>query len=91
MNRFTVSITGTGAHAKPHTRPQSAQDNGVVPLAFDDVPFEIERFRDSAGARHRCRRCGAMETFLDEIPLTGQASLWQCNDQDRCAENVGYP
>jgi alpha-D-ribose 1-methylphosphonate 5-phosphate C-P lyase len=81
-------LFGAGREKKLYAVPPFTE---VVPLAFDDVPFAVEAFRDRAGARHRCRRCGAMDTFLDEIPLTGQPSSWQCNDQDRCAENVGYP
>jgi len=80
-------LFGAGREKKLYAVPPFTN---VVPLAFDDVPFEVERFRDVAGKRNRCQRCGADDTFLDEIPLTGQASRWQCNDQDRCSENLGY-
>jgi alpha-D-ribose 1-methylphosphonate 5-phosphate C-P lyase len=60
----------------------------VVPLAFDDVPFEVERFAAPGGGRHRCGRCGATDTFLDEIPLPDGTRRWQCNDQDRCDERM---
>jgi alpha-D-ribose 1-methylphosphonate 5-phosphate C-P lyase len=79
-------LFGAGREKKLYAVPPFTD---VVPLAFDDIPFEVERFRDAAGVRHRCQRCGAADTFLDEIPLPGQPSHWQCNDQDRCAENMG--
>jgi len=81
-------LFGAGREKKLYAVPPFTD---VVPLAFDDVPFEVERFQDASRIRHRCQRCGAVDTFLDEIPLPGAASRWQCNDQDRCAEKMGYP
>ncbi len=81
-------LFGAGREKKLYAVPPFTD---VVPLAFDDVPFEVERFRDAAGVRRTCQRCGAGDTYLDEIPITGQPSRWQCNDQDRCSENLGYP
>ncbi len=89
LHRSRVAhLFGAGREKKLYAVPPFTD---VVPLAFDDVPFEVERFRDAAGVRNRCQRCGATDTYLDEIPQPGQSSRWQCNDQDRCAENMGYP
>ena len=89
LHRSRVAhLFGAGREKKLYAVPPFTD---VVPLAFDDVPFEVERFRDAAGVRNRCQRCGTADTYLDEIPQPGQASRWQCNDQDRCAENMGYP
>jgi alpha-D-ribose 1-methylphosphonate 5-phosphate C-P lyase len=89
LHRSRVAhLFGAGREKKLYAVPPFTD---VVPLAFDDVPFEVERFRDFDGSRHRCQRCGAADTYLDEIPLPGQPSRWQCNDQDRCAANMGYP
>jgi alpha-D-ribose 1-methylphosphonate 5-phosphate C-P lyase len=55
----------------------------VVPLTFDDVPFEVER---SEGAC--CHRCGAgvgadAESYLVELPGVA-GSRWVCSDTDWC-------
>jgi alpha-D-ribose 1-methylphosphonate 5-phosphate C-P lyase len=63
----------------------------VEPLAFDDLPFQVERFLGPDGRRLACARCRAEDTYLDELPLPGGGRRWQCNDQDRCAERLGYP
>ncbi len=58
----------------PHTR--------VVSLAFEDVPFEKERFKGK-----RCRLCGSGNTYLDEMfdSATG-AVFYQCSDTSYCRE-----
>ena len=89
LHRSRVAhLFGAGREKKLYAIPPFTE---VVPLAFADVPFEVERFHDASGVRNRCQRCGAADTYLDELPLAGAASRWQCNDQDRCAENLGYP
>jgi alpha-D-ribose 1-methylphosphonate 5-phosphate C-P lyase len=61
----------------PHTR--------VVPLAFEDVPFEKESFQGK-----RCRLCGSEHTYLDEFydGATGKA-YYQCSDTAYCREVRG--
>lgn len=67
----------------PHTRAE--------PLAFDDVPFRIEDFRDEKGRRRACARCGATDTFLDEFFDETGSKRWQCSDSDHCAQRrLGY-
>lgn len=81
-------LFGAGREKKLYAVPPFTD---VVPLAFDDIPFEVERFRDEHDRRRACARCAATDTYLDEIPQVGQPSRWQCNDADRCAERLGYP
>lgn len=81
-------LFGAGREKKLYAVPPYTD---VVPLAFADVPFEVERFRDRDDHRRTCARCGVADTYLDEIPRVGQSARWLCNDQDRCAERQGYP
>ncbi len=56
----------------------------VVPLAFEDLPFEVER-----QPSERCDRCGASGVFLDEIPGEGgMPPRWVCSDTDRCDQEL---
>jgi alpha-D-ribose 1-methylphosphonate 5-phosphate C-P lyase len=80
-------LFGAGREKKLYAVPPFTD---VVPLAFDDIPFQVERFADADGQRHRCARCRADDTYLDEIPLPDGSRRWLCNDQDRCAERLGY-
>lgn len=77
---------GAGREKKLYAVPPHTP---VVPLSFDDIPFQVERFRSADGRRHACAACGADDTYLDEIPLPDGSRRWQCNDQDRCAEKRG--
>lgn len=58
----------------PHTR--------VIPLAFEDVPFETEDFTGK-----RCRLCGAENVYLDEIfdEETGK-KVYECSDTGYCTK-----
>jgi alpha-D-ribose 1-methylphosphonate 5-phosphate C-P lyase len=60
----------------PHTR--------VEPLAFDDVPFQVEH---TPGAS--CAYCGADDTYLVEEPSADGGVRWLCSDTDFCARNRG--
>ena len=89
LHRSPVAhLFGAGREKKLYAVPPFTD---VVPLAFDDIPFAVEGFRDAAGKRQVCATCGAADTYLDEIPQVGRPSRWLCNDQDRCAERQGYP
>jgi alpha-D-ribose 1-methylphosphonate 5-phosphate C-P lyase len=60
----------------PYTRAE--------PLAFDDVPFRVEDFTDESGQRRACERCGATDSFLDELIDDDGHKHWQCSDSDYC-------
>lgn len=73
----TLFLFGAGREKRiyaipPHTR--------VEPLEFDDHPFRVETFTDK-----RCARCGAADTFLDEVidNASGTRSYF-CSDSGYC-------
>ena len=76
-----LTLLGAGREKRiyavpPHTR--------VVPLTFDDVPFEVEH---TEGAR--CRHCGTDAAYLVEVPATDGTSVWVCSDTDHCRRTRG--
>lgn len=58
------------------------------PLAFDDVPFRVEDFRDEHGQRRCCVRCESSASFLDEILAEDGSKSYQCSDSDYCNEQL---
>lgn len=64
----------------PHTKAE--------PLAFTDVPFRVEDFRDGAGRRRACARCGCTDSFLDEFSDDTGSKVYQCSDSDWCDEQL---
>lgn len=72
-----LSLFGAGRAKRIYAIPP---ETSVVPMTFDDVPFEVER---SAGAS--CRRCGATEAFLVATPSASGGEHWACSDTSWCA------
>ncbi|HWQ78656.1 MAG TPA: alpha-D-ribose 1-methylphosphonate 5-phosphate C-P-lyase PhnJ [Anaerovoracaceae bacterium] len=72
-------LFGAGREKKIYAVPPHTK---VVSLAFDDVPFERESFHGK-----KCRLCGSMGTYLDEMfdPVTGE-KFYQCSDTSYCTE-----
>lgn len=59
------------------------------PLVFDDVAFRVEDFTDPAsGHRRPCARCGATDSFLDELIGDDCGKAWQCSDSDYCNQRL---
>jgi alpha-D-ribose 1-methylphosphonate 5-phosphate C-P lyase len=57
----------------PYTRVES--------LAFDDHPFEIQRWE------HQCEVCGSEESYLDEVVVDDRGSrMFVCSDTDYCGQ-----
>lgn len=81
-------LLGAGREKKIYAVPPYTQ---AEPLAFDDVPFRIEDFRDAQGRRHTCGRCGAADSFLDELIADDGSKTWQCSDSDYCKQRVAEP
>jgi alpha-D-ribose 1-methylphosphonate 5-phosphate C-P lyase len=51
----------------------------VEPLAFEDHPFEIQRWT------HACAACGARDSFLDELVVDDAGTRrYICSDTDYC-------
>ncbi|HWX64784.1 MAG TPA: alpha-D-ribose 1-methylphosphonate 5-phosphate C-P-lyase PhnJ [Rhodanobacter sp.] len=58
----------------PYTRVES--------LAFDDHPFEIQRWE------HQCEMCGSDESYLDEVVVDDRGSrMFVCSDTDYCDQH----
>lgn len=70
-------LFGAGREKKIYAIPPYTD---VIPLAFEDYPFETEHFEGCA-----CRLCGSRDTFLDEIydEKTGE-KVYQCSDTGNC-------
>lgn len=80
-NAAALTLFGAGREKKiyavpPHTKAE--------PLAFSDVPFRVEDFRNEAGQRRACARCGCTDSFLDEFVSDSGSTTYQCSDSDWC-------
>ncbi|MEY2626467.1 MAG: hypothetical protein RJB08_226 [Actinomycetota bacterium] len=69
-----LTLFGAGREKRVYAVPPHTD---VMPLTFDDVPFEVE---ESNGAH--CRLCGSSESFLVESP--GDQPTWTCSDTAWC-------
>ncbi len=78
-------LLGAGREKKIYAVPAYTD---AMPLVFDDVPFRIEDFRDGQGHRRACSRCGATDSFLDEMIADDGSKTWQCSDSDYCNETL---
>jgi alpha-D-ribose 1-methylphosphonate 5-phosphate C-P lyase len=72
-------LFGAGREKKIYAIPPHTK---VVPLAFEDVPFQRESF-----AGKKCRFCGSENTYLDEVfdRWSGER-CYQCSDTSYCQE-----
>lgn len=82
-------LLGAGRERKIYAVPPYTE---AVPLAFDDVPFRTEDFLDEQGQRRACARCGARDSFLDELIGDDGCKTWHCSDSDYCNDRLaGQP
>lgn len=85
-------LLGAGREKKIYAVPPYTD---AEPLVFDDVPFRTEDFRDKQGRRRACARCGATDSFLDEIMQGNghgaEGKTWQCSDADYCDRQLAAP
>ena len=70
-----LSLFGAGREKRIYAVPP---ETDVVPMTFDDVPFEVER---TPGAV--CAHCGSTESYLVAVPGSG-TERWVCSDTDWC-------
>lgn len=72
-------LFGAGREKKIYAIPPHTK---VIPLAFDDVPFETEDFSGK-----KCHLCGAENVYLDELvnEVTGE-KYYECSDTGYCAK-----
>jgi alpha-D-ribose 1-methylphosphonate 5-phosphate C-P lyase len=71
-----LALFGAGREKRIYAVPPFTD---VVPLTFEDIPFEVERIPDAV-----CQRCGSTESYLSEIPQQDAPSRWVCSDTDWC-------
>lgn len=73
----TLFLFGAGREKRIYAVPPHTL---VEPLEFQDFPFRVEDF-----AGHRCVRCGAADTFMNEIigEAKGERS-YVCSDSSYC-------
>jgi alpha-D-ribose 1-methylphosphonate 5-phosphate C-P lyase len=84
-NSPALILFGAGREKKIYAVPPHTKGE---PLAFEDVPFRVEDFRDAQGRRRACARCGATDTFLDEFMNEDGSKRYQCSDSDYCDETL---
>lgn len=81
-----MNLFGAGREKKIYAVPAYTR---AEPLEFDDVPFRVEGFpepgvpREVAG-RLGCYRCGAKDTYLDELYLGDGRIVHACSDTEHC-------
>lgn len=79
-------LFGAGREKKIYAVPPHTD---AVPLTFDDVPFRVEDFTDPlTGKRRACARCGATDSFLDELLDDEGRKIYQCSDTGYCRERI---
>ena len=75
-------LLGAGREKKIYAVPPYTD---AQPLAFEDIPFQVENFFDESGQRRACQRCGSQESFLDEfVDSSNGDKVYQCSDADWC-------
>lgn len=78
-------LLGAGREKKIYAVPPYTH---AEPLAFEDVVFSVEDFRDAAGRRRTCSRCGTADSFLDEFSNEAGEKTYQCSDSAYCDEQL---
>jgi alpha-D-ribose 1-methylphosphonate 5-phosphate C-P lyase len=75
-----LSLFGAGREKRIYAIPPHTS---VVPLAFDDYPFEVEKFPGKV-----CALCGATDTFLVPTPNEKGESFYVCSDTAWCFDRI---
>lgn len=71
-----LALFGAGREKRVYAIPPLTS---VVPLAFEDYPFSVERFPGQ-----QCARCGSDKTFLVATPNERGETVYLCSDTDWC-------
>jgi alpha-D-ribose 1-methylphosphonate 5-phosphate C-P lyase len=75
-----LSLFGAGREKRIYAIPPHTS---VVPLAFEDFPFAVEKFEGKS-----CAFCGSEDTFLVATPQADGSSYYVCSDTAWCADRV---
>jgi alpha-D-ribose 1-methylphosphonate 5-phosphate C-P lyase len=72
-----LQLFGAGREKRIYAVPPYTS---VESLAFDDHPFEVQRWQDA------CALCGSRESFLDEVLTDDKGGrIFVCSDTDYCS------
>lgn len=71
-----LSLFGAGREKRLYAVPPHTS---VIPLAFEDYPFSVEKFEGL-----RCSRCGSVNSYLDEIVAGDGSKIYMCSDTAYC-------
>jgi len=77
----TLFLFGAGREHRIYAIPPYTR---VEPLEFEDHPFRVEDFSGKS-----CARCGATDTFLDEIVDADGTRTFFCSDSGHCDKRRG--
>jgi alpha-D-ribose 1-methylphosphonate 5-phosphate C-P lyase len=73
-----LMLFGAGREKRLYAIPPYTR---VVSLAFEDHPFEIQRWD------HECELCGSEQSYLDEVVVDDHGSrMFVCSDTDYCGQ-----
>jgi alpha-D-ribose 1-methylphosphonate 5-phosphate C-P lyase len=75
-----LHLYGAGREKRIYAIPPHTS---VVPLAFDDYPFEVEKFKGQI-----CWLCGATDTFLVPTPNEKGETYYVCSDTAWCFDRI---
>lgn len=76
-----LSLFGAGREKKIYAVPPYTD---VVPLSFEDYPFEAEAF-----GGHCCKRCGSRISFMEEVrDEAGGETYYLCTDTNYCDKQL---
>lgn len=79
-------LLGAGREKKIYAVPPFTS---AIPLAFEDIPFRVEDFRNENGNRRACARCACTTSFLDEyVDSSNGSKVYRCSDADWCDEQL---
>ncbi len=76
----SLTLLGAGREKRIYAVPPHTD---VVPLDFEDYPFRVEDFGEK-----RCARCGADDTYLDELIVEGGGRTYACSDTAHCDARI---
>lgn len=81
-----LNLFGAGREKKIYAVPPYTD---ALPLAFEDVKFRVEGHLDEYGKRLTCCKCGAADTFLDELMMSDGSRAYACSDTEYCNRRAG--
>lgn len=81
-----LNLFGAGREKKIYAVPPYTD---AQPLAFEDVRFRVEDHLDDNGERIACCKCGATDTFLDELVMNDGSRTHACSDTEYCNQRSG--